>query len=254
MVELNSPPIILLMPPSNKMNTHSAEGELKNFCTEKADAVYLSQFISQFLIQHKLWQKKIFLCGESYGGYRVSLIAQQLIKKDGLHPAAIILIAPFISGSAIEENSPNILGEANFLIGYILTAWYHKRSSLNANCQNEAEVYQAAHKFSYQEYIPARLTSSLMLLSSKLHEKISALTGISMDVFLKHKLDIFNFSENLFKGEKRFVGRIDGRYVLEHPLVVNESEYIDPSTVSFSQRLTPLTQNFFFNQMNWPGD
>ena len=230
------------------------DGQLKHFCSERADAVYLSQFISQFLVVHKLWDRHVLLCGESYGGYRISLMAQELMKVHNIHPTGLIMIAPFLSGTSIEESSPNIIGETNFLIAYTLSAWFHKKSSLNSSCKTESEVYQAAKEFAHKEYLPARLTSSLMLLNSDLLNKISAFTGISKDVFVKNELNIFKFSENLYVGEKKFVGRIDGRYVLEYPLTYNSTEYTDPSTVAFSQRLNPLTQQFFFSQMEWVND
>jgi carboxypeptidase C (cathepsin A) len=231
-----------------------AEGELKNFCTENADSVYLSQFITCFLSQHKAWGRKIFLCGESYGGYRVSLIAQHLIKKESLHPEGIILIAPFISGIAIEDAPPNILGEAHYLISFILTAWYHKRSSLNQTCKNEEEVYQIARDFAYHEYLPSRLEKTLFFLGENFHKKLSQLTGISKEFFCKYNLNVSTFSEHLFPKEKCFPGRIDGRYVLEHPLVMNQVEYIDPSHVTFSRRLNTFTQNYYFTKMCWEGN
>lgn len=231
-----------------------AEGELKNFCTEYADSVYLSQFITSFLSQHKAWGRRIFLCGESYGGYRVSLIAQHLTKKESLHPAGLILIAPFISGVAIDDVAPNILGEAHYLIGFILAAWYHKRSSLNQTCKNEIEVYQIACDFAYHEYLPSRLAKTLPFLEKNLHEKLSQFTGISTEFFCKYNLNVATFSEYLFPKEKCFPGRIDSRYVLEHPLVMNHVEYIDPSHVVFSQRLNTFTQDYYFAKICWEGN
>lgn len=231
-----------------------AEGELKNFCTEKADVVYLSQFITRFLAQHQLWDKSVFLCGESYGGYRVSLLAQQLIKKESLHPAGLLFVAPFISGVGIEDASPNILAESHYLVGFILAAWYHKRSAWNQTYKNEKLVYTAAREFAYQEYLPARLQNNFSLLNPKLQSRVSALTGIPVDILIKKNLNMSVFSEHLFKGEKRFPGRIDSRYMLEHPMVMTEKEYLDPSTVTLNQRLGSLTQAYYFKQMSWRSD
>lgn len=247
---LNSGNLVFVDPMGTGFSSCEEE-EFKHFCTEKADASYLSQFIVNYLTQNSLWGKKIFICGESYGGYRTALISEVLIKKYSVHPAGLILIAPFISGVSIEETNPNVIGEAHFLIGYIMTAWYHKKSSLNSECDDEKTAYQKACAFAYGQFLPARMKNPLARLNSSLLDELSALIGISKDLISKSNLDVFQFSHHLFQGEKRFVGRIDSRYTLPHPLVATSDEYTDPSLMTMSRKIVSNAQAFFCNQMGW---
>lgn len=226
------------------------EGLLSDFCTENADAAYLSQFISRFLGQHKLWGHPLYLCGESYGGYRVALMSHLLICKYDLAPKGLILVAPFLSGASGEESEPNLIAEANFLCGYILSAWFHKKSILNKSNLDEASAYLQAKKFAYKEYLPARLENQLHKVENKIIQKLADLSGIQASVWKKSGVKISTFCDNLFQDEKRFPGRLDSRYTLEHPFT-SSPLYIDASLLTMSHKISPLINSFFFKEMGW---
>lgn len=229
------------------------EETLKEFCTEQADAKYLAQFISKFLSQYKLWTRPLYLCGESYGGYRVSLLSHLLISKYNIGLNGIILIAPFLSGVSCEEANPNLIAEAHFLTSYIMSAWYHSRSSLNSTKLNEAAVYQRAKTFSYQDYLPARLQNPLPRLSPALLKSISELTGIAELTLKKEGLDVFIFSNHLFPGEKRYPGRLDARYTLSYPLSASPASYIDPSHIILSEKMIRIMNAYLVHDQGWEG-
>lgn len=223
---------------------------LPDFCSETADAAYLAQFISRFLNQHKLWGRPLFLCGESYGGYRISLLSHLLICKYDLAVKGLIFIAPFLSGSSGEESEPNVIAEANFICGYILSAWYHKRSLLNQSCTDEFTAYQAAKQFAYREYLPERLENNLYAIDKNFIAKLSLMTGIKEYALRKHGIHIASFCANLFEGEKCYPGRIDSRYTLEHPFT-STPLYLDASLVTLARKIYPLMNAYLFNEMGW---
>ncbi len=226
------------------------EGSLPDFCSETADAASLSQFISRFLGQHKLWGRPLYLCGESYGGYRVALMSHLLICKYDLAPKGLILVAPFLSGTSGEESEPNLIAEANYLCGYILSAWYHKKSILNKSCVDEVSAYKEAKKFAYKEYLPERLENSPHTIASDIIKKLEAFSGISATVFKKHGIKTSTFCENLFYGEKKFPGRIDARYTLEHPFS-STPFYVDASLMALAHKISPLINAYLFNEIGW---
>ncbi|MBP6218709.1 MAG: hypothetical protein KA436_08995 [Oligoflexales bacterium] len=226
------------------------EGLIKEFCGEKTDASYLSQFIIKFMSSYKIWDRPIYLCGESYGGYRSALINYELITKYGLHTKGMILVAPFLSGISTEESAPNIIAEAHFLCGYIVSAWYHGRSSLSKLGQDEQSIYQKAKQFAYQEYLPARLKSPLYQLDSELLEHLANMSGIDLSTLKKEGLNIQTFCAHLFPGEHRYPGRIDSRYTLQQPVSFSPI-YLDPSTVLLSQKLSPATNTYLRQELGW---
>jgi carboxypeptidase C (cathepsin A) len=223
----------------------------KEFCTEKADVNYLAQFITSFLSQHKLWGRPLFLCGESYGGYRVSLLSYELITKYDLQCEGLILIAPFLSCTSLIEAAPNLIAEANFLCSYAVSAWYHKRSSLNRICKDEASAYKKAKEWIFETYLPARFRCSPHELDSSLIKKLADLCGVSFDALMKEGLNVARFCNNLFPHSKSYAGRVDARYTLEHPLSL--SPYLEPSCVILGSRLSPHMNAYIFNEVGWEG-
>ncbi len=245
---LHNADLVFVDPIGTGLSTNK-EASFKDFCTEKADTSYLAQFITRFLKEHKLWGRRLFLCGESYGGFRVSLLSHLLLTKYDLPCEGLIFVAPFISLAANLESEPNIIGEANFLTAYALSAWYHKKSSLNQTCPDEKSTYKKARTFAFESYLPARILRHPHEIPTPILNTLSEMTGISIEVLKKEPLNIQTFCDHLFSGSKRYPGRIDSRYTLEHPFTMNP--YIDASGVLIGNKLSPMMNAFLFNEVGW---
>lgn len=245
---LSKSDLVFVDPIGTGLSTYKDEETLKDFCTEKADASYLAQFISRFMNQHKRWGHTLHLCGESYGGYRVALLAYELITKHDIHPTGIFFVAPFLSGAGLTEADPNVIAEANFLCGYAVSAWYHKKSSLNQSCKNESSAHKKAKEFIFEKYLPARLLKNTYELDKSLLKKLSDYIGISVEDIKKEGINITSFCNKLFPN-KNFAGRIDSRYTLEHPMTL--SPYLDASCLVIGSKLTPHINAYLINQIGW---
>ncbi|UUP18125.1 S10 family peptidase [Nitratireductor thuwali] len=75
--------------------SRAAPGEKpSDFWGVSQDAASMGAFIRLYLAQAGRTQSPVFLVGESYGGFRVALLARTLQEDVGITPAGIVLISP----------------------------------------------------------------------------------------------------------------------------------------------------------------
>jgi carboxypeptidase C (cathepsin A) len=94
------------------------------------------------------------------------------------------------------------------------TCWYHsteKRGSVQ-------DVIEAAHEFSYKEYLPALFLGKRLAMEEKekVIKQLVAFTGLSAQYFLEHQLRISRneFIKKCMSGDEKELGLYDSRYLV----------------------------------------
>ena len=215
------------------------------FFSDKADAKSIAQFIERFLSKYKLWDRDVYLVGESYGGYRSALVAQELLDDKGIYPKGMLLIAPFLSLAANEELPEHVVARTGFFTAFATTAWFHKRSSLNSSCKTAEEAYLQASEFFKSEILLPLFNESLACMPKPLIAKMAGVMGIPADILSEFGdgFSTLHFSQHLFPGLAKYPGRLDSRYTLSHQLEYFPC-YQDPAISVLDVRLTQLTNAF----------
>ncbi len=229
--------------------TKDKESE-SHFYADMADAHSFAQFIHRFLDQGNHWSRSIYLCGESYGGYRSAFLCKNLIADYGIFPRGLFLVAPYLFYGSIEEIPEHVVARANFMCSFAVTAWYHSRSSLNKSADSAEEAYSQAKEFFFGSYLQKIALMRFSRCSKQVQETTAKMIGISLDVLLEED-DAFNvrsFSKHLLRNETRYPGRLDSRFTMSFP-VEYVPKYRDPSLTVLECRMTQLTNCYFRNSL-----
>lgn len=237
---------VFVDPVGTGISTYESLDLAKEFWNENGDVQSLASFIYKYLFAHKAWGRPVYLVGESYGGYRISLLCHELIDAYGIYPEGLFFVAPFLSGTSLIETPENIIAQANYLIAYIVTSWFHGRSSLRDTVNSEEEVYRIAKEFIHKEVLPRMITQPLPSIDKEVLSKLSEMLGVELGMLEESQgaFNVLDFSRYLFPGEAKYVGRLDSRFLSEFPLTFSPA-YIDASRSHYEKSYCSQTQKYF---------
>ncbi|NRA69193.1 MAG: hypothetical protein HRU19_32280 [Pseudobacteriovorax sp.] len=229
--------LVFVDPVGTGFSEVKSEEEQKKFMNEGDDATSLAEFIYRYLDQERCWGRPVFLVGESYGGFRISLLAKTLIDRYSIYPKGLLFVAPFLSGVSIEEKPSNIIAQGNFAVSYAISAWYHGKSSIKA--KSIKDTFQQAKDFIRTEWLPALLEKPISEIDEILLKAYGALIGVLPEVLRENQgmFHVLDFSKELFPGEAQYPGRLDSRFLSEHPLSYAPS-YVDPALSAIGRSIT----------------
>lgn len=144
----------------------------------------------------------LYFAGESYGGYRLGVMARTMAD---LNVAGLVLISPALDFAAGEDQQA-----INALPTMALAAWHHRG---RADGRQPEQVWEAARSFAQGDYASAlQLGSSLPPDDARtIAARVAALTGIDADAVMQAGLrpDGQALLEGLVPGST--VGRLDVR-------------------------------------------
>ena len=191
------------------------QSKIDGFCTDNQDADYLVTVVEKILNRQGWWGQPIFLLGESYGGYRVCLMAEKMLSR-GLKLDGIAMIAPFISGVSLVAHSENLIGRIHNLISWSLAAYFHQKSSLCEKYSSEEQAYKASCDFFTKQLLPEWYGQNWQSLPDQIITETAQHLGVSEAFLLKHgdSFDVPEFSKELFPGQRNYPGRLDCRFTL----------------------------------------
>lgn len=201
----------------SRMVPNDGEGrDRKEFFGINADIQYLAKWMTTFVTRNNRWLSPKYLIGESYGGTRVSGLANQLQGNQWMYLNGVILVSP-ADYKVFESDDP--IPYALNLPYYAATAWYHKRLPDNLQDQSLESILPDIEAFALDEYLPA-LTKGASLdekTKMKLASQLADRTGLSTEDYADHNLRVpLNyFWKSLLRdqGEQYSTGRLDSRYL-----------------------------------------
>jgi carboxypeptidase C (cathepsin A) len=193
------------------------------------DATSISEFIRQWLLAHGRADSPTFICGESYGGFRLATILSDL---NGVKLSGALFISPALDMTASMEAAGNEIPNILLFPTMAADAWYHGR--VKSNDKTVSAVFQNALKFAETDYASALLRGSRLSDSERRHmaQEISARIGIPLDTVLKDNLRVSteDFVTGLLADKGLKVGRTDGRYTgPQAELAKNHPPFDDPA-------------------------
>ncbi len=155
--------------------------EEKSFWGVKQDAEALGAFIRLYLAKTGRTGAPVYLAGESYGGFRVALLARTLQEEIGITPRGVALISPALEFALIRPDSFDLLH------------WALELPSLAAARLQSEGVTGEALKQRLAEVERYALTDYLIALASGLEEggraasaKVAEITGLPVALVERH--------------------------------------------------------------------
>lgn len=142
--------LVFIDPVGTGFNQVPPEGDGKPYWTADGDAKATLEVVRSWLKDHGRGASPVYLCGESYGGFRTAM----LCKFAGDLPlAGLILVSPLLDLSgrtgAIGNDQPYIIN----LPSMAVAAWYHGRTARRG--RTAAQVFESARRFAQGEYASA---------------------------------------------------------------------------------------------------
>ncbi len=182
-----------------------------------ADAESVGDFIRVYLTENNRWLSPIFVAGESYGGVRGALLADELQsnRKIKLNLNGIIFISPVYDFQSFGSSKRNPIYLSQFFPTYATTAWYHKK--LDADLQADFDGFLAeVTRWANEEYLLALIEGDGLEDSKKkaIAGQMARYIGLSEEFILLQNLRITSaeFRAELLRDQNVSLDRLDARF------------------------------------------
>jgi carboxypeptidase C (cathepsin A) len=203
----------------------------KQFFDFKKDIESVGDFIRLYLTRYNRWLSPRFIAGESYGTTRAVGLTKYLHKTHGIDLNGILLVSPVLDFNTIMFNSSNNLSYVLAFPTYTAAAWYHKR--LPSKHMELNETLSEVENWVVNDYVVTLTKGNRLPPAQKeaIASRIANHTGLSQDYILKNnlKIPIGRFRKELFRNEKRVIGRMDARFTGPDTDAAGEASTYDPS-------------------------
>ena len=241
---LDQTDLVFVDPVGTGFSRAAKEDLHKRFWSVKGDIESVGEFIRLYLTRYRRWSSPLFLAGESYGTTRAAGLAGDLVDK-GIAFNGIVLISTVLDMKAIRFLLGNDLPFQLFVPSYAATAWYHDRLDEALQQRALADLMAEVEAWSESELTVALMKGDRIHTDERvaIAEKLARYTGLDPDyvVGTNLRINIHRFCKELFRGDKRSVGRLDSRFKGVEALAVTERPEFDPSMLAITP---PYTATF----------
>ncbi|MCB0119846.1 MAG: peptidase S10 [Anaerolineales bacterium] len=247
---------IVFIDPMGTGFSRPVEGEKsKEWHTFHKDIASVGDFIRLYSTRYNRWLSPKFLAGESYGTTRAAGLSGYLADRHGLILNGLILISSVLDFTTLDFNHNNDLPYILFIPGYTATAWYHGKIDKKIPLKT---WLKEAEEFALGEYAAALMKDAALPKEERrqVAEKLSRLTGISVDFIERGNLRIhtFHFFKELLRDRNRTVGRLDSRFTGIDRLGVSETFEYDPLFAQVNGPYTAAFNDYIRSELNFETD
>jgi len=201
--------LVLIDTPGTGFSRPLRPNGLSYFWTAPHDAEAVEAYLRRWLTEHDRTASPIYVLGESYGGYRISVMAPHLAD---LNVLGLVMVSPALDMT--DQPGTSGIPDAHFVFNFpteAVAAWTHHRVTSG---QKTAEgVFNEAATFAQTDLLEALQLGSTLPASvrDKMAQRMSGMIGIpSADLAQANlRIDPQQFLETLLPG--RVVGRLDTR-------------------------------------------
>ena len=249
---------LVFIDPVSTGYSRPAPGESPNqFHGVQEDVQSVGDFIRLYATRNKRWSSPKFLAGESYGTTRAAGLSGYLQQRYGMYLNGIILVSTILNFITTEFDSGNDLPYELILPTYTAIAWYHKK--LPADLQSDLrKAVDESVGFAKGEYASALMAGDALPSAehAEIVKKLARLTGLSTDYIERAnmRIEIERFTKELLRGERRTVGRIDGRFTGIDRDAAGENPEYDPSIAAIIGPYTATLNDYVRSDLKFDSD
>ncbi|MCB9139453.1 MAG: peptidase S10 [Caldilineaceae bacterium] len=224
---------MLFIDPVSTGYSRPAPGEeAKQFHGLEPDLESVGEFIRLFITRYDRWLSPKYLVGESYGTTRAAGLAGHLQTRHGIYLNGLALISMVLDFQTLVFNENNELPYVLFLPTYAATAWYHGQIADDAAPDLETLLAEV-EAFAQSEYAAALFQGAALPPAQRadIIARLARYTGLSEAYIDAAELrpEIFRFTRELLRDQRRTVGRLDSRFTGMERDAVGERISYDPS-------------------------
>lgn len=189
----------------------------KQFHGLDEDIEAVAEVIRLYVTRAGRWGSPKFLAGESYGTTRAAGLASHLQQRHGMFLNGLVLVSSVLDFSTIRFRTGHDLPHILFLPSFAATAHYHGRLDAGLQAMELEALLDEVEAFAVEEYAPALLkgVSAPAEERRRIAERVARYTGVPAENVEANnlRLEIFRFTKDLMRDERRTVGRLDSRFL-----------------------------------------
>ena len=229
----------------------------KQFHGFKKDIESVGDFIRLYTTRYRRWNSPKFLIGESYGTTRAAGLSGYLQERHGMYMNGIILVSSILNFQTADFHPGNDQPYILFLPSYCATAWYHHR--LSAELEKDlSTTLQEVEAFALGDYAHALMQGDDLQDHERqqVARKLKRYTGLSEDYIMRTNLriEIFRFTKELLRAERRTVGRLDSRFKGIDRDSAGEIFEFDPSMNNITGPYTATLNDYVRSELKFESD
>jgi carboxypeptidase C (cathepsin A) len=247
---------LVFIDPVSTGYSRPVEGQkAKEFHEFKKDIETVGEFIRLYATRNQRWTSPKFLIGESYGTTRAAALSGYLQERHGMYLNGIMLVSSILDFQTAHFDPGNDLPYILFLPTYAATAWYHGRARTRKSL---AAFLKEVERFAANEYALALAKGAT--LSRRARQQAAAqlarFSGLSQDYIERASLriEIFRFTKELLRGERRTTGRLDARFTGIDRDAAGEIPEFDPSMAAISGPYTATLYDYVRGELKFESD
>ena len=210
--------VVMIDPISTGYSRAEAGVDLGIYHGVYEDAESIANFIRLYLQQNDRWLSPIFIAGESYGGVRGPVLAEELQnnREVCLNVNGLIFISPAFDMQALFTDDSNPIAIALYMPTYATTAYYHKKLAPELQSMDFQAFVDEVREWALTEFYIAlmrgdRLSDEDM---KPIAEKMARYCGLSLEYVMlqRMRIDSYEFREELLRTEGKSLDRLDARW------------------------------------------
>ncbi len=244
---LDKADLVMIDPVGTGLSRAVCDKKDEDFWGVDPDIDSVSRFIAQYISDNNRWTSPKYLLGESYGTTRAAAIVDYLRSRRSLTFNGLVLVSVATDIEAIFASLPgNDRPYAAYLPAYAAVGWYHH---MVPGQPAALEPFLAE----VRRYAAGPFTAALLkgdALSDEerdaVAEQVHKYTGLSADYVKAANLRIAEvaFVHELLKGQRKTIGRLDGRFAgpTQDPLQ-KDADY-DPQSAAIAAAFTAAFQDY----------
>ncbi|KAA0571486.1 septum formation initiator [Azospirillum sp. B21] len=186
----------------------------KRFWSVDGDARAMAEIVRLWLTRQGRWSSPTFLAGESYGGFRIAKMADELIDQVGLAVNGLILVSPVVDFAALDEDG--ILGPA-----WKLPSMAAAAAALGRRPGTPEQAAEAAERFALGPYLSglAGLDYGRLDAGQDVFAEVARITGLPVEIVRRQRgrVPMGVFTRELLRDQGRILSIYDGTFTAADP-------------------------------------
>jgi carboxypeptidase C (cathepsin A) len=238
--------------------SRAAKDELnKNYWSIKGDIESLAEFIRLYLNRYGRMTSPLFLCGESYGTFRLGGLADHLLTKN-IALSGLILISAILNFQASEYAKGNDLPYALLLPTFTAAAWYHHKLPADLQAQPLRAAMAEAETWAINGYTLALMRGDLLSEEERAEvaERLARYTGLERRYIERSNLRVRygRFIKELLRDQRRSVSAYDARLTNIDELAIGEEPDFDVILSVLGSPYTMLLNDYVRKELGYTND